>query len=56
MLFHPRRDLWTLHFRFSKALIEGATPTGRATVHVLAMNSDIQVELRLALLSRGSLI
>jgi hypothetical protein len=56
LLFHPRRDLWTAHFRFDSVILEGATPTGRATVQVLAMNGELQLELRRALLARGKLI
>jgi len=39
-LFHPRRDRWTEHFRFSGANVEGLTPVGRAAVYLLAMNAD----------------
>ena len=56
LLFHPRRDLWTAHFRFEGVILEGATPTGRATVQVLAMNGELQLELRAALLARGVLL
>ena len=49
-LFHPRTDMWEEHFEFEGARIVGRTPVGRATVHVLAMNADdlllIRVELR----------
>jgi hypothetical protein len=46
LLFHPRRDLWNEHFRRIGALILGFSPTGRATVDVLAMNEPEWVELR----------
>ena len=52
-LFHPRRDRWTEHFQFRGVRIEGLTPVGRATVHVLAMNDARRVELRSELLARG---
>ncbi len=45
-LFNPRRDRWAEHFRRVGALIEGLTPTGRAAVHVHAMNEPDWVELR----------
>jgi hypothetical protein len=45
-LFHPRRDMWAEHVGRAGALILGLTPTGRATVHVLAMNEPDRVELR----------
>lgn len=31
-LFHPRRDVWNLHFRWNASELIGITPTGRATV------------------------
>ena len=37
-LFHPRRDVWTEHFRWAGIEIEGITPTGRGTIQVLRMN------------------
>ena len=54
-LFHPRRDVWTEHFAFQGARIVGLTPTGRATVHVLAMNDERRLERRAELLARGEL-
>ncbi|MGH9396165.1 MAG: HNH endonuclease [Terriglobia bacterium] len=53
-LFHPRRDQWAGHFLFRGVRIEGITPVGRATVHVLAMNDARRVELRSELLGHGS--
>ncbi len=52
-LFHPRWDVWTDHFEFSGPRIAGLTPTGRATVSVLAMNDERRVERRAELLARG---
>ena len=46
ILFHPRRDRWTDHFVFQGAHIQGLTPSGRATVEVLAMNDARRLELR----------
>ena len=42
-LFHPRRDSWTEHFKWSEdgVTIFGQTPTGRATVAALKMNAYI---------------
>jgi hypothetical protein len=54
-LFHPRRDVWTDHFEFAGPRIVGLTATGRATVHVLAMNDERRVERRAELLARGEL-
>ena len=47
-LFHPRRDWWPQHFRLDSetGVIVGTTPTGRATVACLAMNSPSQLEAR----------
>ena len=54
-LFNPRRERWAEHFLFRGARIIGITPTGRATVHVLAMNDTRRLELRSELLARGQL-
>ena len=54
-LFHPRRNRWEEHFAFQNTRIEGLTPTGRATVQLLAMNDARRLELRLELLARGGL-
>jgi hypothetical protein len=45
-LFHPRRQLWSEHFRYDEARIEGLTDVGRATVTVLFMNRPDRLELR----------
>jgi len=56
-LFHPRTDLWSEHFVFEGPRILGRTAIGRATVHVLAMNMDDLLLLRLELLKeRGDLL
>ena len=49
-LFDPRRDVWADHFQFAGAYIVGTTAIGRATIAVLNMNSDYQLELRATLL------
>ena len=54
-LFHPRRNRWEEHFEFQNTKIEGLTPTGRATVRLLAMNDPRRLELRSELLARGGL-
>jgi hypothetical protein len=54
-LFHPRRDIWADHFEFQGARIVGRTPSGRATVYVLAMNDERRLERRAELLARGEL-
>jgi hypothetical protein len=45
-IYHPRRDTWTLHFAMQEYHVVGLTPTGRATVRVLAMNDSDRVQLR----------
>jgi 5-methylcytosine-specific restriction endonuclease McrA len=54
-LFRPRRNRWEEHFAFQNTKIEGLTPTGRATVQLLAMNDARRLELRSELLARGGL-
>jgi 5-methylcytosine-specific restriction endonuclease McrA len=45
-LFHPRQQRWGDHFRWEG--IHGQTQVGRTTIRVLCMNSDEQLELRMA--------
>ena len=47
-LFNPRIQVWEDHFQWAddQQTIEGQTPTGRATVAALAMNSDLPKEAR----------
>ena len=45
-LFHPRRQAWEEHFESRGPYLHGKTPTGRATVRVLAMNEGPRVDLR----------
>lgn len=47
-LFHPRRDSWSEHFRWSEdyAYVIGITPIGRATVARLHLNRAGVVNLR----------
>jgi len=46
-LFHPRRQKWAEHFRRDGVVIVGLTAIGRATIEVLRMNSDEQLQLRI---------
>jgi 5-methylcytosine-specific restriction endonuclease McrA len=48
-LFNPRRDTHSDHFEARGIFIAGLTPMGRATVNVLAMNSDDQLAIRAAM-------
>ena len=54
-LFHPRRQLWQRHFRWSKdaGRIVGRTAVGRATVAALKMNSPRFVYVRLLFAKLG---
>jgi hypothetical protein len=47
-LFHPRHDLWQVHFRWNPTFrhIIGRTATGRATVAVLQLNASSLVRAR----------
>lgn len=54
-LFHPRADTWADHFRWDGARIVGQTAIGRVTVHVLSMNADDLLRLRVELLEEGLL-
>jgi hypothetical protein len=45
-LFHPRRDLWTEHFRWNGARLLGLTPTGRATIAMLDLNRPLALAIR----------
>jgi hypothetical protein len=45
-LFNPRTDRWADHFRWDDERVVGMTPTGRATVAVLAMNRPVILAIR----------
>jgi hypothetical protein len=45
-LFHPRHHVWSDHFERVGVFIAGKTPIGRATVEVLQLNSEEQLQLR----------
>jgi hypothetical protein len=46
VLFNPRTCIWSDHFAFVGHQIEGLTPTGRASVKLLRMNSSDRVQIR----------
>ena len=52
-LYNPRRDRHSEHFGWLGAVIDGLTPVGRTTVHVLAMNDPYMVAGREALIEEG---
>lgn len=47
-LFHPRHQHWDEHFTWSKddTRVVGLTPSGRATVVTLDLNSELRVRAR----------
>ena len=53
MLFHPRKQRWSDHFRFEGARIEPLTATGRATARLLGLNADARLAERAALMASG---
>src|SRR6266446_7153635 len=42
-VFHPRRDVWSDHFRVEGVRIEGRTAIGRTSVWVLDLNAEDQL-------------
>jgi hypothetical protein len=53
-LFHPRRDRWAEHFRWTRGgRLRGLTPTGRATIAALGMNRAAIVLIRKMLAALG---
>lgn len=47
-LYNPRTQKWSDHFTWSGVLLVGQTDVGRATIDVLAINSDPRIQVRLA--------
>ena len=47
-LYHPRRQIWAVHFRWSddKTVLLGVTPVGQVTVTILRINRPQMVRLR----------
>jgi hypothetical protein len=54
-LFNPRTQTWEEHFRWAndRQTLVGRTPTGRATIATLDMNSDLHLEARLLWFETG---
>jgi hypothetical protein len=52
-VYHPRRQRWQEHFRWDGLLLVGHTPSGRATVMLLKLNTPQILELRREEASRG---
>jgi hypothetical protein len=47
-LFHPRREQWSVHFRWVGYRLAGQTPIGRATVLALDLNHARRIRIRQA--------
>src|SRR5262249_33573041 len=45
-LFNPRTQAWGEHFRWEGERVVALTPTGRATIAVLAMNRPVILTIR----------
>jgi hypothetical protein len=56
-LYHPNRQIWRRHFGWSpdNMTIIGRTASGRATVHLLRMNSEMIVSMRAIWLRIGAM-
>ena len=54
-LFHPRKEDWHDHFKWSNDLltIEGLTPSGRATIIRLKMNEEAHMNIRSVTIGKG---
>lgn len=52
-LFHPRKQVWSQHFRWRNERMIVRTPNGRATVDVLALNEPDLAFARLMLIAEG---
>jgi hypothetical protein len=52
-LFNPRVQKWSEHLALNGAYIIGMTPTGRATVFLLALNAPERIVKRQALMAEG---
>jgi 5-methylcytosine-specific restriction endonuclease McrA len=56
LLFHPRRDRWSDHFRWLPTChLAGRTEMGRATISALGINRPAAIRIRTALARLGYL-
>lgn len=53
LLFNPRTQVWTEHFRCDEEIVIGLTPEGRTTVSLLQLNSDERLTERASLQRRN---
>jgi hypothetical protein len=52
-LFDPRREQWQEHFAWQGVILVGKTEVGRATIDVLGLNLQNQIELREGFIESG---
>jgi hypothetical protein len=52
-LFHPRKQQWKRHFRLKGPQIVPLTAGGRATAHLLQLNSELRIKQRLRFMNIG---
>lgn len=45
-LFHPRKNIWTDHFRVQDTMIIPLTPEGKVTIRLLQLNADSRIKER----------
>jgi hypothetical protein len=46
VLFNPRRQTWSEHFRWEREFVVALTATGRATIRALSLNRSLIVAIR----------
>ena len=56
LLFHPRRDLWSEHFKLSHGRIIPLTAIGRATERLLRFNVSTRIKERELLIRANQII
>lgn len=54
LLFNPRQQKWSEHFRLNGAYIVPLSPEGRVTVFVLKLNDEIRVRARKVMIDAGT--
>ena len=52
-LFHPRRQIWSDHFRWNRGWLVGLRPFGNVTIDVLCINQPHRVAHRESLIEEG---
>ena len=52
-IYHPRRMVWSRHFRWDGPWLVGRTAVGRATIVTLDINAPLRVRLRNELIANG---